>query len=163
MVGYIKHHFFVRYRAFDSFEHLNQLGEQWLAEEADPRVHGTVREVVAERFAREAPHLHPLPDVRFDTSYRRKYVAWWDGYVDIEGNRYSVPDSLCGKTITARIGLDGLIAIFDGDDHKVAEHWKKPTDQGWATVPGHHQRLWSEALMVEKRDLGVYEQVSQCS
>ena len=40
MVGYIKHHFFVRYRAFDSWAHLNQLAEQWLREEADQRRHG---------------------------------------------------------------------------------------------------------------------------
>ena len=37
-VGYVKHHFFVRYRAFESWAHLNQLAEQWLREEADPRV-----------------------------------------------------------------------------------------------------------------------------
>jgi len=57
MVGYIKHHFFVSYRAFDSWAHLNQFAEQWLREEADQRKHGTVRELVAERFAREQPHL----------------------------------------------------------------------------------------------------------
>ena len=68
-VGYVKHHFFVRYRAFESWAHLNQLAEQWLREEADPRVHGTVHEVVAERFAREAPTLQPLPARRYDTAY----------------------------------------------------------------------------------------------
>ncbi len=52
MVGYIKQHFFVRYRAFDSWAHLNQLAEQWLRQEADLRLHGTVKEVVAERFQR---------------------------------------------------------------------------------------------------------------
>jgi hypothetical protein len=41
-VGYVKHHFFVRYRAFESWAHLNQVAEQWLREEADQRVHGTV-------------------------------------------------------------------------------------------------------------------------
>jgi transposase len=58
-VGYVKHHFFVRYRAFESWAHLNQLAEQWRREEADPRVHGTVHAVVAERFAREAPPCRP--------------------------------------------------------------------------------------------------------
>src|SRR5436309_8369873 len=53
MVGYIKQHFFVRYRAFESLAHLNALAEHWLREEADQRVHGTVKEVVSERFARE--------------------------------------------------------------------------------------------------------------
>ena len=38
MVGYVKHHFFVRYRAFDSWDQLNLQAEQWLREEADPRV-----------------------------------------------------------------------------------------------------------------------------
>jgi transposase len=42
MVGYIKHNFFVRYHDFESWAHLNQLAEQWLANEADQRVHGTV-------------------------------------------------------------------------------------------------------------------------
>ncbi|MBS8233347.1 transposase, partial [Marinobacter salarius] len=30
MVGYVKHHFFQRYRSFDSYAHLNQLLEHWL-------------------------------------------------------------------------------------------------------------------------------------
>ena len=34
MVGYVKGNFFVRYRAFESWAHLNQLAERWLAEEA---------------------------------------------------------------------------------------------------------------------------------
>ncbi len=40
-----------RYREFESLAHLNQLAEQWLKEEADPRLHGTVKKLVAERFA----------------------------------------------------------------------------------------------------------------
>ena len=66
MVGYVKGNFFVRYRAFESWAHLNQLAEQWLAEEADQRVQGTVKEVVAERFLREAPCLKPLPLQRYE-------------------------------------------------------------------------------------------------
>ena len=53
MVGYVKGNFFVRYRSFESWAHLNQLAERWLAEEADQRLQGTVKEVVAERFERE--------------------------------------------------------------------------------------------------------------
>ena len=91
MVGYIKHNFFVRYRAFESWAHLNQLAERWLAEEADQRVHGTVKEVVAERFAREKPRLSALPKQRYDTSYQELRQVAWDGYIDVRGNRYSVP------------------------------------------------------------------------
>jgi hypothetical protein len=56
MVRYSKENFFVRYRKFESLAHLNQLAEKWLKEVADPRLHVTVKEIVAERFACEAPY-----------------------------------------------------------------------------------------------------------
>jgi transposase len=162
MVGYIKHHFFVRYRSFASFAHLNQLAEAWLQEEADPRIHGTVKEVVSERFAREAPHLTPLPAVRYDTSCRETRLVSWDGYVDIHGNRYSAPDPFRGQPVTVRIALDGTATILCEDDPLV-EHRLRPAREGWVTVPEHHASLWRETLSVERRDLAVYEEVATCS
>jgi len=111
MVGYIKQNFFVRYRSFESWEHLNQLAEQWLREEADLRVQGTVKEVVAERFERERPQLQALPAVRYDTSYLEYRQAAWDGYIEVRGNRYSVPAGLAGQRVAVRIGLDGLLRV----------------------------------------------------
>jgi hypothetical protein len=161
MVGYIKGNFFQRYRSFESFEHINQLVEKWLLEEADLRVHGTVKEVVAKRFKEEAPHLLSLPLTRYDTSYRERRVVGWDGYIEVRGNRYSVPDRLCGSVVTVRIALDGLLSIYE-DEVKVAEHKLRPLSKGWAAVPSHHERLWREALKVEHRDLSIYEEVSRC-
>jgi transposase len=161
MVGYVKHHFFVRYRAFESWAHLNQLAEQWLREEADQRVHGTVREVVTARFAREAPALRPLPAGRYDTSYWELRQVGWDAYVDVRGNRYSVPAHLAGRRVTVRIGLDELVAIYEGEA-LVARHRLQPATAGWVTVPAHHAPLWA-ALEVERRPLAVYEEVGQWS
>ena len=132
MVGYIKGNFFQRYRSFESFEHMNQLAERWLREEADLRVHGTVKEVVAERFVREAPALSPLPVVRYDTSYRERRVVTWDGYVEVRGNRYSMPDQFCGSVVTVRISLDGVLSVYD-DDQKVAEYRLRSASEGWVT------------------------------
>ena len=162
MVGYVKHHFFVRYRAFDSWAHLNQQAEQWLREEADLRVHGTVHEVVAQRFAREAPTLRPLPAQRYDTSYWESRQVSWDSYIEVRGNRYSVPAPLVGRRVTVRITLDGVVRIYDGDT-PVAEHRLQPVTQGWVTVPAHHTALWRQALEVERRPLRVYEEVTSCS
>jgi len=161
MVGYIKGNFFRRYRSFESYEHMNRLAEKWLAEEADPRVHGTVKEVVAERFKREASSLKPLPRVRYDTSYRQRRWVGWDGYIDVRGNRYSVPGELCGKPVTVRIGLDGRLTVYD-DETKVAEHMLRPVSEGWVTVPAHHEMLWRQTLAVQRRDLAVYEEVARC-
>jgi transposase len=158
MVGYIKQHFFVRYRSFESWEHLNQLAEQWLRDEADPRVHGTVKEVVSARFEREAPLLQPLPPVRYDTAYIERRRVGWDAYIDVRGNRYSVPDQLAGHVVMVRIGLDDSLRVY-ADDLVVAHHRLRSAAEGWVTVPDHHQRLWHDTLKVEQRPLQVYEAV----
>ncbi len=162
MVGYLKQHFFVRYRSFESWAHLNQLLEQWLREEADQRVHGTVHEVVAERFTREAPTLQPLPTQPYDTSYRETRRVAWDGYIDVRGNRYSVPACLVGQVVRVRISLDGEVRIY-ADDQLVATHQLQSVQQGWVTCPEHHASLWRAAFQVEQRPLAVYEEVAQWS
>jgi transposase len=168
MVGYIKHNFFVRYRSFESWTHLNQLAEKWLAEEADQRVHGTVKEVVAERFAREKPVLAALPQQRYDTSYLEYRQVPWDCYIDVGGNRYSVPATLANGSVEIRIGLDGSLRVydpldFDLDKLPVAIHQLRSAQEGWVTVPEHHAALWKDAFQVEQRPLQVYEEVTKWS
>lgn len=159
MVGYIKQHFFVRYRSFISWSHLNQQAEAWLREEADQRLQTTVKEVVSVRFAREAPGLHALPALRYDTAYHELRQVAWDGYVDVRGNRYSVPAALVGRTVVIRIGLDETLKVYQGET-LVAEHRLRPTSQGWSTLPAHHAPLWQETLQVQRRPLAVYQEVT---
>jgi transposase len=162
MVGYIKNNFFVRYRSFESWVHLNQLAEVWLAEEADQRVHGTVKEVVAERFAREQPTLGPLPAERYDTSYLETRVVDWDNYINVGGNRYSVPDDLAGQVVKVRIGLNGTLGVYNGE-LMVANHRLQHISEGWVTVPEHHAELWRRTLQVERRPLQAYEEAATWS
>lgn len=162
MVGYVKNNFFVRYRAFESWAHLNQLAERWLAEEADRRVQGTVKEVVAERFLREAPCLESLPLHRYDTSYLELRRVGWDGYVSVRGNRYSVPGELAGQTVAVRLGLDDRLRVFHADQ-LVASHSLRPAEAGWSSVPDHHAALWQATLKVEQRPLEAYEEVATWS
>ncbi len=150
MVGYVKHHFFVRYRAFESWAHLNQLAEQWLREEADPRRHGTVR---------EGPALRPLPATRYDTAYRELRQVSWDAYIDVRGRRYSVLAHLAGRPVQIRLTLDGELAVYDGEQ-LVASHLVVPGAGDWVTVPAHHAALWAETLDVAQRPLAEYEEVA---
>ena len=160
-VGYVKQHFFQRYRAFESFAHLNQLLEAWLLEEADQRLHGTVREVVAERFERERPALLPLPAHRYVTSYIETRQVGWDAYVNVRGNRYSVPSAYCGQRVTVHVGLDDDLAVYAGE-RCIARHRLVPAEAGWQTVADHHVRLWAE-VTVEARSLRAYEEVIHAS
>jgi len=159
MVGYIKGNFFVRYRFFESWAHLNQLAEQWLAEEADLRIQGTVKEVVRERFEREQPSLKPLPMAHYDTSYLEYRQVGWDGYIDVRGNRYSVPAALVGQRVSVRIGLDGLLRVFQADS-LVASHLLRNSRAGWSTIPEHRAEMWKSTLQVEQRPLAAYAEVA---
>lgn len=158
MVGYVKNNFFQRYRSFASLEEANNLAIAWLRTVADCRLHGTVKEVVAERFKRERPQLLSLPRVRFDTSYRERRLVGFDGYIDVGGNRYSVPDDYRAREVAVKISLDGRLRIYAGDE-LVAQHRLQNASDGWSTVPEHHARLWRETLSAQQRDLSVYEEV----
>ncbi|MRR59461.1 MAG: IS21 family transposase, partial [Deltaproteobacteria bacterium] len=149
MVGYAKGNFFVRYRSFESWTHLNQQAEGWLAEEADQRMQGTVKEVVRERYVREKPLLRSLPVARYDTSYLEYRLAAWDGYIDVRGNRYSVPAALAGQRVMVRIGLDGLLRIYQADDRLAASHLLQSSQAGWSTNPAHRAEMWKSTLQVE--------------
>lgn len=159
MVAYIKGNFFVRYRSFESWTHLNQLAELWLKAEADQRLHGTVKEVVCERFERERPTLKPLPLVRYDTSYYELRRVAYDSYIDVRGNRYSVPADLVGQRVAVRIGLDDTLRVYQAET-LVATHLLRARQAGWSTLPEHHTDLWKDTLKVEQRSLAVYAEVS---
>jgi transposase len=159
MVRYVKENFFQRYRAFESLLHLNQQLEQWLREVADERIHGTLKARVADRFAQEQPHLQALPPVRFDTSYRETRRVALDAFIDVAGNRYSVPAHLCGERVVIHRSLDGDLKVFDAQGALVAEHRLRPASEGWQIIPDHHARLWQD-LGVQTRSLAVYEEVA---
>ncbi|HBE2669006.1 TPA: transposase, partial [Escherichia coli] len=80
MVKYLKENFFVRYRRFDSFTHVNQQLEQWIADVADKRELRQFKETPEQRFSLEQEHLQPLPDTDFDTSYFDIRHVSWDSY-----------------------------------------------------------------------------------
>lgn len=162
MVGYLKQHFFVRYQHFTSWEHLNQQLTDWLRDEADQRIHGTLHEPVAERFAREAPTLQRLPATRYDTAYHETRKVSFDGYINVRGNRYSVPAELIGTVVTVWIGLDETLRILI-DAGVIATHQLQPAGAGWATIPDHHRVLWEKTPQVEQRPLQIYEEVAQWS
>ncbi len=135
MVKYLKENFFVRYRRFDSFAHVNQLLEQWMADVADRRELRQFRQTPEQRFTQEQEHLHPLPGTDFDI----RHVSW-DGYIEVGGNRYSVPESLCGQSVSIRSSLDDELRIYS-NEQQVASHRLCSAASSGQTMPVHHAPL----------------------
>lgn len=160
-VGYVKHHFFQRYRSFESYAHLNQLLEQWLNTCAHQRVLRQFQQTPAQRFEEEQSCLLPRPTVDFDTRYYDVRHVGWDAYVEVKGNRYSVPADCCGQQVTIRISLDSQLTVYDVRGQEVARHRLTDRTAGWQTIPNHHTPLWQEVMPVQHRSLTVYEEVLQ--
>jgi hypothetical protein len=158
MVGYVKQNFFTRYRQFDSFAHVNQLLTQWLENVADKRMLRQFRQTPEERFEQEKTTLSPLPSGDFDTSYFDIRQVAWDSYIEVRGNRYSVPQTYCGQPVTIRITLDEGLRIYS-NDLLVASHQLTTATSGWQRVAEHHQPLWQQVCGVEHRPLSVYEEL----
>jgi len=158
-VSYLKQNFFARYRAFDSLDQLNELLESWLKTQAEPRYHGTTRQQVSTAFQEEQPFLHPLPTQRLDTAYIESRKVSKDAYIEVRGNRYSVPGALVGQTVTVYIGLDQSLRVADAHHHWVAHHMLKSAHQGWSTDAQHHRPLWQNSShTVQARSLATYEE-----
>lgn len=85
---------------------------KWIAEK-DKRIHGTTHEMVSDRFEKEKPHLTPLPNVAFDTSWRIYRNVYKDCTVRFECNSYVLPHQLVGKQVILRVKDENLSIFLD--------------------------------------------------
>ncbi|MBZ8141544.1 transposase [Rubrivivax gelatinosus] len=98
-VKYVKRNF-VPGRAFHDLEDFNAQLSAWQLEVADLRLHGTTHQRPIDRFADEARALVPTAGhPSFLQAMVRERVVAEDWLVAIDGNRYSVPFALIGKTV----------------------------------------------------------------
>ncbi|MCA9943193.1 MAG: hypothetical protein KC449_06905, partial [Anaerolineales bacterium] len=89
------------------------------------------------------------------TAYRETRQVGWDAYINVRGNRYSVPGHLAGRTVLVRIGLDDSLRVYD-DETLVAVHRLQAAASGWVTAPEHHRQLWADTLQVTQRPLWYF-------
>ena len=102
------------WRGYD-FEDLTRANadiQAWLTEQAQ-RVHGTTREVVSVRFARE--QLSPVPARAYDTRERVVRKVAKDCTVAFGGNRYVVPHRLVGQELVLKADATVLEIFADGE------------------------------------------------
>ncbi|MGH2459256.1 MAG: IS21 family transposase [Chloroflexota bacterium] len=175
-VGYVRQNFWVRV-AHEIAEKrldlngLNERAHEWVETVADQRVHATHGEVVAVRYAREAPLLGTLVGrPRYDTAYHSVRHVGRDGRLSYRGTLYQLPLAQAKSAIEVREGVDGAVMFRTGKGAliRVAEVTGDLVPA--AVAPGlphaelraatHLTLLYPEAPQVELRDLSIYEEVA---
>jgi transposase len=112
-VQYVRSNFFAG-ESFRDIEDCRARAEQWCAQTAGMRIHGTTRLRPAEVFtAEELPRLKPVPDAVFDIPVWTHPKVAPDRHVQVARALYSVPGELVGKRIEART-----------DAHTVKLYWR---------------------------------------
>ena len=116
-------------RTFTDLADLNAQARAWRDTFANPREHAATRKVPGLLVAQERPHLLPLREP-YDADEVRSVVVPPSCRVAFDGNRYSVPWRLGGKTVTLRADAE-TVTLWYGT-HRVARH---------ASCWGRHQEL----------------------
>jgi len=171
---YVREDFFLG-SEFCNLGDMNTQFHQWRNEVANPRCHGTTRQVVMEAFAEEQPTLQPLPAVAFNAVLSLQRRISRDGMVCVHGNAYSVPDTTTRRTVEVHT-LTDEVRIYDGERliaaHPVLEgrglRRVAPGHRRWPPPPSNQQRRTGTAKSlvalghtVERRDLAVYGRIGR--
>lgn len=118
---------------------------QWL-DKANARIHGTTGEQVSLRFEKEAPFMGELPRRPFDTSERFERKVYSDCQIAFQGNRYVVPHTCVGKTVTVK-RKEKILSIYHGQILLVT--YQEPGDKGHLI----QDPRFYEALKADKEQL----------
>jgi hypothetical protein len=166
-VKYVKNNA-LKGREFRSLQEENLFLQDWEANIADHRIHGTTRQQVALRFAVEKPALKPLPAMVFPCFEEAQRLVHRDSYVEIAKAYYEVPPEYIGCNVWAR--WDGhLVRLFNSRMEPIGVLARKQPGQfsnclgarGRSTTiersmdywqerigkMGEHCALWAEAII----------------
>lgn len=111
-IGRFPRNRFVPVPEVESLAELNDLIDQWDAEDEQRRIAQRIR-TVGEHFALERPLLQPLPIDIFETV--RWFTPWVDRYsqITVRMNRHSVPARLVGRQVRVLLHASEP-QVFDG-------------------------------------------------
>jgi hypothetical protein len=116
----------------------------WCVEVADLRRRGPL--TVAQKGAAEP--LLPLPPTAYPAELRVERVVSSSALVSFEGNRYSVPPTLVGHTVTVgvRVG-EPLLQVVSAAGVLVASHRRAPAGAGQLVRSQAHQAALERAVL----------------
>ena len=141
--SYIQNNFLAG-RSFLDWDDLNAQAISWCQETANAKHKRSLNMSPEKAYLMEKPELIPLP-VHVPEVYHLEYrVVDSAGYIQLDTNRYSVPEKLLGKKVEIYKSWDKVQVFFQ---HKmVAEHERVLENrQARVTDPEHHHPFTRQA------------------
>ena len=98
------------------WEGYGRLALYWRDQVANVRIHQSTKERPVDRFERERSLLRPLPRAPFNTDEIVSVSVNSHARVRFDGNRYSVPTKVIGKTVTLRANQMQARVFYQGEE-----------------------------------------------
>lgn len=131
---------FLAGRTFTDWHDLNLQARLWCDQVANRKSKLSLGMSPLEAWVMEKPSLQPLPKVLPPVYLSEQRTVDIEGYVHLDTNRYSVPDTLIGKDVEV-LKYWQRVVIYQGREI-VAEHDRELVErEKRITKPGHHQPL----------------------
>ncbi|MER5717547.1 IS21 family transposase [Streptomyces sp. NPDC002132] len=118
-VGHFRRNYLTPVPRADSLEELNARLAGFETREDERRIGARIR-TIGQDFAREAPHLLPLPDAAFTTGITLTPRVDRYGMITVKRCRYSVPVRFIDRKVTVTVTCDEL-TVYDGR-REIARH-----------------------------------------
>lgn len=126
-------------RVFENLDNLKAKARWWLAEKSDLHVHDTTGRPPLELFMeQEQSSLQPLPLHPYDCCEVALRICGFDGFIDFETNRYSVPYEYIADILTFK-ATEHEIFIYSPELDLVACHERLPTGAGKKSEKTEHR------------------------
>lgn len=139
---------FLPAKDFADWQGLNTAARTWCDQVANNKIKRALGMTARQAYQSEQAFLQPLPPVAPPIYQALVRTVDMYGYVSVDTNRYSVPETLCTKTVEVQKGLYD-VRIFH--NHRPVATHARICDQRDAksTLPGHHSQPM--ARKTEKR------------
>jgi len=130
-------------RVFRDWDDLNCQAKKWCVEYANKKEKRALGASPDEVFIKEKPYLVPLPEVLPPIYEHYQRIVDPKAYINLDSNRYSVPEKLIGKTVDVYKHPEEVKIFYRHQE--IAVHPRLAEKRhGRSTLKGHHTRLYAK-------------------
>jgi transposase len=138
VIGYLQDNFLAG-RTFADLADLNAQGRHWLAHTANVRLHATTQRRPVDLWPDES--LTPVTGTpAYQLSQRHACKVSAEGYVHVEGSRYSLAPEEVGRAVLVEVG-EQRVRVRAGD-LVLADHARAPRRGSCVVDPVHAAAFW---------------------
>ena len=132
---------FIKGNTFATMEELNRRGKEFINAWCD-KVHGTTKRIPNRHYLlEEKSALLPLPQTHYRIKKLQKRIISPESYINITGNKYSVPVRYVGKTLQFRITYGFRIEIYDMKEKRILTMEASDKKHDVRTDPAHYKAI----------------------